>query len=719
MALKRLPIVAQDQGNWGQLLNDNIKQIADPNKGGFNIWTADTRPANLTADDEGKSGVNKNTGKIERWNGQAWEVLGEQIVVPYETATGTYRAYYSDNTTLKIEGVGTQFLKLNVGDVIRQFDGTNLGTEIEIIKIIDDTNAFGSFDDFRNRVKDTQPLGLSNIASGGIYTVNSTVGLAIGDLINFEGVYYGDIIYEIIDGTRFRGNPGSVNAGNGTNLVAFKLPRAGSQYKISKSSFTVTDPVSKVTKFAVSNFRTTVENLDASNIQSKAETLFENINPKRGGNNYESYVKNNFPSVVQSWYIHNNFAGTRGTVLSKYPTSTNDVGVIYRTTAMLLRNGQINYSTTPVNPLTRIIDSLAVEVTSIGKCGVIENAIGISVAASLDGNSRVYKRTGLQIGSNLPSYFSGNVGIGTPDAAAGLQISSRDLLINGGYGVLMTNNFNNGGTGFVYGAGWAYQDYTDTLGQWSEKWARHTPGNTASLTYPLTLDNSKFYVIFITVKNTNAGSVKFSMGGSAPQDLVNNFQNIIKMQSSTSAAFEIIPTSDFDGAIDDVSVFSVNPDEGRQYIFGRIGVNTLNPAASIDVKGNIIASGTITPSSDERLKTNITPLTQVIDKLVNLNGVTYNWLDPANHGDDTTTQIGLIAQDVEKVFPEAVKTNSETGYKSLNYNGLVGVLVEAVKEQQDAIKEQKTLIYNLEKQATESKDLISNLEKRLSALENK
>jgi hypothetical protein len=699
MALKRLPIVAQDQGNWGQLLNDNIKQIADPNKGGFNIWTADTRPANLTADDEGKSGVNKNTGKIERWNGQAWEVLGEQIVVPYETATGTYRAYYEDGL-LKIQGVGTQFTKLNVGDVIRQFDGVNLGTEIEITKIIDDTNAIGGFDDYRLRIKDMQMVGVANINGGtGIYTVASTAGLAVGDPIDFQGVYYGDYILEIINATSFRGNGRSAQL-NGYNLAVFKLPRAGSQYKISKSSFTVTDKVTGETKFSISNFRTVVDTLDASNIQSRSQILFDSVNTKRGANYYQSIVKNNFPSVVQTWFIHNFIDCVRTTQLAKYPNSSNDTGVINRNTALLIRNSHNNSSNTPVNPKTNIMDSLNVEGYSTGKSGIIGEFRAIQIAASFDSDSRVYRRFAIFNETGFDTYSSGKIGIGT-GPFAGLHVASYDALISGRIDnnqLVGDPNFDNNGAGFTFGAGWAFQNYTDTLGQWSEKWARHTPGSTASLKYPLALDSTKLYCVEFTVKNVNAGSVKFSLGGSAPQDAGNNIYNSFKVQPTTTADFEIIPTSDFDGAIDNVNIYQVNPDEGRLNVFGRIGVNTLNPAASIDVKGNIIASGTITPSSDERLKTNITPLSQVTDKLTTLKGVTYNWLDPKNHGDDETVQIGLIAQDVEKVFPEAVKTNSETGYKSLNYNGLVGVLVEAVKEQQA---------------------VIANLEKRLSALENK
>lgn len=69
----------------------------------------------------------------------------------------------------------------------------------------------------------------------------------------------------------------------------------------------------------------------------------------------------------------------------------------------------------------------------------------------------------------------------------------------------------------------------------------------------------------------------------------------------------------------------------------------------------------------------------VLDRVRRLNGVTWEWKDPSYVGDDRPRAIGLIAQDVRDVFPEAVRTNSD-GYLMVDYAGLVGVLVEAVKE---------------------------------------
>lgn len=83
-----------------------------------------------------------------------------------------------------------------------------------------------------------------------------------------------------------------------------------------------------------------------------------------------------------------------------------------------------------------------------------------------------------------------------------------------------------------------------------------------------------------------------------------------------------------------------------------------------------------------------------MEKISELNGVTYNWKDSTR---DSRRQIGVIAQDVEKVFPEAVVTD-EKGIKSVAYGNLVAPLIEAVKElkkENDSLKKENQDIKSL------------------------
>ena len=115
-----------------------------------------------------------------------------------------------------------------------------------------------------------------------------------------------------------------------------------------------------------------------------------------------------------------------------------------------------------------------------------------------------------------------------------------------------------------------------------------------------------------------------------------------------------------------------------------IGVGTAASATT----GEIRATNSITSfySSDERLKENIKNISGALDKISQINGVEYDWTDDyisQKGGEDgyfvRKHDVGLIAQEVEKVLPEIVAENSE-GYKAIKYERVVALLVEAVKE---------------------------------------
>jgi hypothetical protein len=116
--------------------------------------------------------------------------------------------------------------------------------------------------------------------------------------------------------------------------------------------------------------------------------------------------------------------------------------------------------------------------------------------------------------------------------------------------------------------------------------------------------------------------------------------------------------------------------------------------------------------SDERYKRNIKPLQLSLDNLTHLTGVSYDWKIDEYRGKGFTDgrQIGLIAQDVEKVFPELVASDGK-GYLAIEYNKLVPVLIEALKELQVSIKQKDSRIEKLEK-------ILELMEQRLTSLEN-
>jgi hypothetical protein len=105
---------------------------------------------------------------------------------------------------------------------------------------------------------------------------------------------------------------------------------------------------------------------------------------------------------------------------------------------------------------------------------------------------------------------------------------------------------------------------------------------------------------------------------------------------------------------------------------------------------NLVCGGFVESTSDEKLKTNVKTIENGLEKVLNLRGVEYDRIDIDSH------QIGVIAQEVEKIVPEVVSTNSETGTKSVAYGNLVGVLIEAIKDLKIEISELKEKVNKLE-----------------------
>ncbi|WP_042721685.1 tail fiber domain-containing protein [Flavobacterium sp. B17] len=119
---------------------------------------------------------------------------------------------------------------------------------------------------------------------------------------------------------------------------------------------------------------------------------------------------------------------------------------------------------------------------------------------------------------------------------------------------------------------------------------------------------------------------------------------------------------------------------------GNIGIGTSSPQSKLHVNGTIKASR-IEGTSDRRFKKDIKKIYGATEKLNQLNGYTYIWRDKAEFPGQTLGEgkdIGVIAQELEKVLPDAVSTNKD-GYKSVNYNALVPVLIEALKESNNKI----------------------------------
>jgi len=117
----------------------------------------------------------------------------------------------------------------------------------------------------------------------------------------------------------------------------------------------------------------------------------------------------------------------------------------------------------------------------------------------------------------------------------------------------------------------------------------------------------------------------------------------------------------------------------------------LKVTGGVGVGGDIFAGADIVAyaSSDERLKDNVELISDPIGKVQSLKGVTWEWNDNASEAAKQSPNLGVIAQDVEKVLPQLVH-DRENGYKGVDYAKLTGLLIEAIKEQQKQIDDLKS-----------------------------
>jgi hypothetical protein len=118
---------------------------------------------------------------------------------------------------------------------------------------------------------------------------------------------------------------------------------------------------------------------------------------------------------------------------------------------------------------------------------------------------------------------------------------------------------------------------------------------------------------------------------------------------------------------------------------GNVGIADTSPSYKLDVDGTIRATGDVIAYSDIRVKENIKTIDNALEKVNKLRGVEFNKIGSEEKS------IGVIAQEIEKVLPEVVKEDDK-GMKSVAYGNIVGVLIEAIKDQQKQIDELKSII---------------------------
>jgi len=247
---------------------------------------------------------------------------------------------------------------------------------------------------------------------------------------------------------------------------------------------------------------------------------------------------------------------------------------------------------------------------------------------TIKGDSGTFSVSNANVGQNITMIYNGSVGIGTTTPSAKLHVTGGYLKLEGvGCGIQMPD----------------------------------TSGN------PL--------LAITTDQNTFAGCNIVNAWGNSSNTGVG-----VGTTRSDGTAFQVKTGVTLSGGL------ATNSGTQRLIVYGSggtkltksLGVGTSNPSNTtgrIDASNDIVAYS----SSDIRLKDNIKSIDKALDKVNKIQGIEFDWIEKEEVHGNSGHDVGVIAQEIEKVLPEVVDTR-DNGYKAVKYEKLVPLLIEAIKD---------------------------------------
>ncbi len=234
------------------------------------------------------------------------------------------------------------------------------------------------------------------------------------------------------------------------------------------------------------------------------------------------------------------------------------------------------------------------------------------------------------------------------------------------------------------------------------------------------------------IQNNSKGNLYLAKGGGlvalgtttpiAKLDVVgseNNGSTTATLRIANDVHAMLFDGNEMDGASDQ-SLHIQNNSRGNLYLAKGGGSITVGDVATVSAKLHVagdVRCFNLFTNSDRRYKTGINTLESALDKVLAMRGTSYDFAaDQLPEGYTAGKQVGFIAQEMQTVMPELVKTD-DAGMMSVNYIGVIPVIVEAFKEQNEAIEEKETRIAVLEVQNNELKAQNQELQDRLARIE--
>ena len=294
---------------------------------------------------------------------------------------------------------------------------------------------------------------------------------------------------------------------------------------------------------------------------------------------------------------------------------------------------------------------------------------------------------------------TGDLGIGTTSPAKKLHVSNGDIRIDdskqlqfGSGGV----KINNDASGRMYQKApldfyWETQGYQMVLKQ-----AGNLGIGTTSPISQLHIKKTTSLGPIIQLENAYNGSgadtlIRFG-------DSTENYSYSVGSDDSANSFRISYNGTSYNGAVpgtNDFLIFDTSgnaeiPNGNLKVTLGSIAVGNISNSATdgrIDASNDVVAYST----SDIRLKDNIKTIDKALDKVNSIQGIEFDWIEKEEVHGNSGHDIGVIAQEIEKVLPDVVTTR-DSGYKAVKYEKIVPLLIEAIKELTNEVNELKRLI---------------------------
>ncbi len=345
--------------------------------------------------------------------------------------------------------------------------------------------------------------------------------------------------------------------------------------------------------------------------------------------------------------------------------------------------------------------------------GTINNLYDIYISSPVTGGTINNHYSIYQADSSSKNYFAGNVGIGAVSPVWNLEVAGHEVGHSAVIGItaaspndVATMVF--GDSDMKYAGQVRYDNSDDSMRFWTNGSEKVRIDASGDVGIGVTTPDGKLNIVGTQAWTSNGWRKAIRLDGFSAIELGGGGSTMFGAGVSSNKLYYFYTATE-DSSSDSAHYYMAADSSGN------VGIGTTSPSEKLYVDGNIYATGSITQGSDIRLKEDVEPVLNVTRKIGKVGAYRYRWNSLAKkYGyNDNRTQIGLIAQELEKEFPELVhdvkhctgegeNMTCET-FKTIDYEHAVAVLWEAVREQDSKISSMEKRLEKLERMVNSGK----------------